>query len=232
MTEDCREYRQCRLARMHIQRRRALLAFAAGIGLPGALRLARAQTSANQGVRAAQGDISVNGKPAAPGSPVRPGDTIVLGKGALATFVVGEDAFLMRADSRAELVGSGALVTAVRLLTGALLGVFGSGGRRLATATATIGIRGTGAYLEAEPGRTYFCLCYGTAEVAATVGEARDSYSTRHHESPRFIYGDGRKEAIVPASVANHTDAELILLESLVGREPPQGFMQSPFRYQ
>jgi hypothetical protein len=216
---------------MHIQRRRALLACAAAIGMPGALRLALAQTGSQQGVRAAKGDISIAGKPAAPGTPVRPGDTIVLGKGALATFVVGEDAFLMRADSRAELVGSGALVSAVRLLTGALLGVFGGGERRVATSTATIGIRGTGAYLEAEPGRTYFCLCYGTAEVAATVGEARDSYSTRHHESPRYIYGDGRKEAIVPASVANHTDAELILLESLVGRTPPQTFMESPVRY-
>jgi hypothetical protein len=217
---------------MHIQRRRALLALAAGIGLPGTLRLALAQTSANQGVRAAQGDIGVNGKPAAPGSPVRPGDTIVLGKDALATFVVGGDAFLMRANSRVELIGSGALVSAVRLVTGALLGVFGGGERRLATSTATIGIRGTGAYMEAEAQRTYFCLCYGTAEVAAANGGARESYSTQHHESPRYIYGDGRERAIVPASVSNHTDAELILLESLVGRSPPPSFMESPFRYQ
>lgn len=216
---------------MHIQRRRALLALAAGIGLHPALRVALAQTSAAQGVRTAKGSVSVNGKPAGPGALIRPGDTIEVGKDAVAAFVVGQDAFLMRSDSRTELAGSGALVSAVRLLTGALLGVFGGGERRLSTATATIGIRGTGAYLEAEPGRTYFCLCYGTAEVAATVGDARDSYSTRHHESPRYVYGDGRKEAIVPASVANHTDAEIILLESLVGREPPRSFMESPFRY-
>ena len=30
---------------------------------------------------------------------------------------------------------------------------------------ATIGIRGTGAYIEVHEGRTYFCLCYGKAEV-------------------------------------------------------------------
>lgn len=47
----------------------------------------------------------------------------------------------------------------------------------------------------------------------------------------RYIYGDGRKEAIVPASVANHTDAELILLESLVGRSSPPSFMEGPVRY-
>ena len=217
---------------MHIQRRRALLALAAGIGLPQALRLALAQSSVKQGVRTVQGDMRINGKPAEAGTLVRPGDTIVLANGAVATFVVGQDAFLMRGNSHAELMGSGLLVSALQLVTGKLLGVFGRGGeRRLVTATATIGIRGTGAYIEAEPRRTYFCLCYGTAEVTATLGGARESYSTRHHESPRYIYGDGRKGAIVPASVANHTDSELILLESLVGRSPPQSFMESPVRY-
>jgi len=232
MTEDCWEFRQCRLARMHIQRRRALLTLAAGIGLPAALGRALAQASAKQGVRTVQGDMRINGKPAEVGTLVRPGDTIVLANGALATFVVGQDAFLMRGDSRAELIGSGVLVSALQLVTGKLLGVFGSGReRRLVTATASIGIRGTGAYMEAETARTYFCLCHGTAEVAATMGGARESYSTRHHESPRYIYGDGRKRAIVPAGVANHTDSELILLESLVGRSPPQSFMDSPVRY-
>ena len=63
------------------------------------------------------------------------------------------------------------------------------------------------------------------------MGGARESYSTRHHDSPRYIYGDGRERAITPASVANHADSELILLESLVGRSPPQSFMDSPVRY-
>jgi hypothetical protein len=213
-------------------RRRALLKLAAGIGMSAALRLALAQSSAKQGVRTVQGDMRINGKPAEAGTLVRPGDAVALGDGAVATFVVGQDAFLMRGNSRAELIGSGLLVSALQLVTGKLLGVFGSGGeRRLVTSTASIGIRGTGAYMEAEPQRTYFCLCYGTADVAATMGGARESYSTRHHESPRYIYGDGRKRAIVPASVANHTDSELILLESLVGRSPPQSFMDSPVRY-
>ncbi len=217
---------------MHIQRRRALLNLAAGIGMSAALRLALAQSSAKQGVRVVRGDMRINGKPAEAGTLVRPGDAIVLGNGAVATFVVGQDAFLMRGGSHAELIGSGALVSALQLVTGKLLGVFGSGGeRRLVTSTATIGIRGTGAYIEAEPRRTYFCLCYGTAEVAATMGGARESFSTRHHDSPRYIYGDGRERAIAPASVANHTDSELILLESLVGRSPPQSFMDSPVRY-
>ena len=211
-------------------RRRAWLKLGAGIGLYAALRRSLAQISAKQGVRTVQGDMRINGKPAEAGTLVRPGDAIVLGNGALATFVVGEDAFLMRGNSHAELMGSGLLVSALQLVTGKLLGVFGRGGERRLV-TATIGIRGTGAYIEAEPRRTYFCLCYGTADVAATMGGARESYSTRHHDSPRYIYGDGRERAIAPASVANHTDSELILLESLVGRSPPQSFMESPVRY-
>jgi len=214
-----------------LSRRRLLLsALGTGTSLPLALRAVLAQSK--QGVRTAKGELRINGKAVEPGNPVRPGDVVATGEGALASFVVGQDAFLMRQNSRAELMDSGALLTALRLVTGKLLGVFGSGGeRRLVTATATIGIRGTGAYIEAEPTRTYFCLCYGTAEVSATVGGARDSYSTRHHESPRYIYGDGRRRSIVRADVANHTDSELIMLESLVGRTPPPTFMDSPFRY-
>lgn len=215
---------------MHIQRRRALRALAAAAGLPAALRVALAQNTA-QGVRTIKGEVSVNGKPTALGALIRPGDTIEVGKDAVASFVVGQDAFLIRSSSRAELSGSGALVAAVQLVTGGLLAVFGGGEHRLATSTATIGIRGTGAYMEAEPWRTYFCLCYGMAEIADTRGVARESYSTQHHDAPRYIYGDGRKHAIVPASVSNHTDAELILLESLAGRTPPQTFMESPARY-
>lgn len=217
---------------MHRTRRRALLALGAAMGMPAALRLALAQSFPAQGVRNTRGEVRINGKPAEPGTPVRPGDAIETGRRGYATFVVGEDAFLVRANSRAELIGSGALVSALQLVTGKLLSVFGSGrDRRLVTATASIGIRGTGAYLEAEPARTYFCLCYGTAEISATMGGARESVTTSHHESPRYIHGDGRSRTIVTAYMSNHTDSELILLESLVGRAPPTEFMQGGGRY-
>src|SRR5207302_10642475 len=107
-------------------RRRALLALAAGIGLPAAIGRALAQASAKQGVRTVQGDMRINGKPAEVGTLVRPGDTIVLANGALATFVGGQDACLMRGDSRAEPSGRGVLVRALQLATGKLHGVFGS----------------------------------------------------------------------------------------------------------
>lgn len=176
--------------------------------------------------------MRLNGTVIEPGTLIRAGDTVATGTGALAVFVVGQDAFLMRDSSRVEFPGRELALDVVRLVTGKLLGVFAAGaGKRLETPAATIGIRGTGAYLEAEEQRTYFCLCYGSAEIATAGGEARDAYQTTHHESPRYIYGDRRDQPIVPASVTNHTDAELVMLEALVGRVPPQAFMDSPNRY-
>jgi hypothetical protein len=213
-------------------RRRALVALlGAGAGLPGALQLALAQSSGTQGLRRVRGEVTINGRPAAEGDPVHAGDAVVTGKRSLAVFVVGGDAFLMRDNSRAELSGKEVALDALRLITGKLLGVFQSGrNRRIATPTATIGIRGTGCYTEAQDARTYFCLCYGTADVASENGDAKTGYSTTHHESPRYIYNDGRKDAIVPASALNHTDSELIMLEALVGRKPPAQFFDDPFK--
>ena len=44
---------------------------------------------------------------------------------------------------------------------------------------------------------------------------------TLHHEQPRYILAKGAPQMIMRAPVVNHTDAELVFLESLVGREPP-----------
>jgi hypothetical protein len=204
-------------------RRRALLALlGAGGGLAGALRLAIAQPIQAEGMRQVRGEVTVNGRPVRVGDPVRPGDTVATGPRSLAAFVVGRDAFLVRDATRVEIAG-GAAADLLRLVTGKLLGVFGAGrARRLVTGSATIGIRGTGAYLEAEDVRTYFCLCYGAADVATADGKTKDTYTTTHHESPRYLYGDGRKNAMTAARVVNHTDAELIMLEALVGRTPPR----------
>jgi hypothetical protein len=210
-------------------RRRALLAaLGSGAILSTALRQALAQVK--QGVRSVQGEVRINDKRAARGAPVRPGDTVTTGKDALTLFVIGQDAFLMRDNSHAEFAGGETLAKTLRLVTGKLLGAFGQGGEhRIVTSTATIGIRGTAAYLEAESARTYFCLCYGSVVVAAVGSDQRTSYTTTHHESPRYVYGDGRPDAIVPANVINHTDAEIFMLEGLVDRRPPQSFMDGEY---
>ena len=216
------------------RRRTTLLALiGSGVSLSVLLRNALAQNPAGtQSLQRIGGEVRINGNVAGIGAVIRGGDSVATGPGGFAVLVVGQDAFLLRDNTRVEFAGSERLLDAVRLITGKLLGVFATGGdRRLQTPTANIGIRGTGAYMEAEPERTYFCLCYGSADVAAANSTERDSYTTTHHESPRYIYGDGRANSIVPASVNNHTDAELIMLEALVGRSPPLGFMEAPNRY-
>lgn len=181
-----------------------------------------------QGIRRMSGTVFVNGKAAKKSDPVAAGDIVSTGPHSYAVFVVGEDAFLARGDSKVELGGSALLVNALRLVSGKLLSVFAphQGNRTIQSATATIGIRGTGAYMEAEPDRSYFCLCYGEAEIIPIARPAaKVLLRTTHHDSPRYILGGGATEnPIQDAKIENHQDAELILLESLVGREPP--FMQ------
>lgn len=189
------------------------------------LRAALAAGAVPPGVARVKGDVRINGKPAERGQRVGPGDLIVTGNGAELLVVVERDAFLVRADSRIEF-GSAAAKSAVRLLrilTGAMLSVFESGHQReIRTATATIGIRGTGIYVEVEPQRTYACTCYGEA-VLTPVDDpgAAETVRSKHHDQPRYIYGKGMPNMVEAAPVVNHTDAELYMLEGLVGRSPP-----------
>lgn len=202
--------------------RRAVLKAAAGLAAQLVLlRRALAAGTIEKGVYRVRGDARINGEPARPGQEIRFGDTVTTGPGAELVFVVGRDAYLVRERSRLSFAAE-----ALRIVTGAVLSVFGSGRRRIETATATIGIRGTGIYVEAEPEKTYVCTCYGEVDLEARDDPAsRETVRTRHHEAPRYIMARGAPQMLMQAPVVNHSDAELILLESLVGRRPP--FMDS-----
>ena len=203
---------------------KAVSASAIAVGFA-SVREALAQGKRPPGMVRFQGNVRVNGKPARRGQAVNPGDTVQTGTRSQAVFVIGQDAFMLRASSRVETAGNDIFADVLRLATGRLLSVFSSGARRLETPTATVGIRGTGLYLEAEAKRTYVCTCYGTVVVAPRdMPKMSETITTKHHEQPRYIYADSSmpEDKMMPkAPVINHTDAELILLESLVGREPP-----------
>jgi len=211
---------------VHVDRRQWLHMTAALLAVQMAwLRRALAAGAVEKGVYRVRGDVRVNGAPAKEGMDVRAGDVVTTGAASEVVFVTGKDAFLIRANSRVEAQGAlGALVlSGLRLLTGAVLSVFSPGERRtLQTSTATIGIRGTAVYLEAEETRTYVCTCYGEADIESTADpSARETVRTTHHEQPRYVMGTGAPQMLMGAPVVNHTDAELSMLESLVGREPP-----------
>lgn len=212
----------------------AHLAMGAGIGASGTLGMIQRVLAAGlkpvaPGVYRVSGNARVNGKPAVYGMPVKAGDKIETDAGAEIVYVVGQDAFLQRENSVVQFAGEAA-AEFLRVITGSLLSVFGKGNNKtLRTPSATLGIRGTGCYIEAEPERTYFCLCYGEVVVApdATPGTVH-RYATNYHDRPYYI-GSRVETAMQTAPVFNHSDVELILLESLCGRRPP--FYGNPGAY-
>jgi hypothetical protein len=195
--------------------RREVIVGAAALML---VRNALAQRRVKAGVHSVRGEATINGQAAKPGMLVNPGDKLATGQDGQIVFVVDRDAMLMRRNSSLEAVKGG-----LRAVTGAVLSVFAPKQRKeLRTTTAMIGVRGTAVYLEAEAERTYVCTCYGEA-VLAPVAEptARETVRTRHHEQPRYVMGKGAPKMVMRAPMVNHTDAELEMLEALVGREPP-----------
>jgi len=171
------------------------------------------------------GDVRVDGRRATRDTRIVAGSHIRTGDASRIIFVVGSDAFLLRANGNLQLQGEGALIRGLKIISGGLLSVFGkqATGRQLSTSTATIGIRGTGIYVESEPDRSYACTCYGHTRITARDDPAQTrDVVTRYHDSPFYILaGDGSAPLIVPAPVIDHSDAELELIERLVGRQPP-----------
>ncbi len=203
-------------------------------GISGLIReaLANGTRPILPGMHKITGNVSVNGKPASTGMAVGAGDTIVTAAASEAIYVIGQDAYLQRASSTVSFSASvtNAAADVMRVITGKILSVFGKGNKTLQTATATIGIRGTGCYIESEPKKVYFCLCYGTAELIPAADPNRVEFiETKHHDHPINIYHDSSMPTMVDASVVNHADAELEMLEALVGRIPP--FERGSYKY-
>jgi hypothetical protein len=228
-------------------RRRLLLqALAAGLfsaGVPGSQAQAQIfgrppeKLPPGQSIYRLTGDATVNGSAATMQTSIGPNDTVETGRGSEIVFAVGENAFILRDRSRVTLEAEqqrSFLLFGMRLLTGALLSVFPTRGQRtrITTATATIGIRGTGFYLESDPEQTYFCTCYGVAEVEANKDpESKDTVVSKKHDRPLYIVADAKPgESIRDAPFINHTDQELMLIETLVGRVPPYVFPRDSYR--
>lgn len=213
-------------------RRRLLKALAAAgllspAGISGLIRdaLAKGDAPIQPGLHEVRGEVIVNRRLATEGQLIKPGDTIVTGTNSKAIYVIGQDAFMQRELTTVSF-GSEAVKNLMRVVSGKILSVFGKGARTIQVSTATIGIRGTGCYIEEEnhgaKSRTYFCLCYGDVELTPSAApQEAERYSTTHHDKPMYIHNDMKMpKMMVPAEVINHTDDELTLLEALVGRRP------------
>ncbi len=161
------------------------------------------------------GEVLLNGFAMDVNSALAPGQTISTGADGRIWLTFGGDAFFLRPDSRLRLEASRPaepLIDFLRLVTGALGATFARGRRRsLITPTATIGIRGTGVYVESSRDETYACTCFGAVEI----GEV--SVQGDNHQARRI----GRDARLVPAAFERHSNGEMIRLESLAGRPDP-----------
>lgn len=166
------------------------------------------------------GDALLNGQRLLPGHTIQSGDEIVTGPGSNLIFVLGNSSFQVRQNSHLVVERGATLsaVSALRLLTGAVVSVWGKGTpRRIITPTVTLGIRGTGTYTEVFPAqdfRSYFCNCYGTVEVGAGTDQvlSQSDYHQSFWAEPVAING----RFLFPAKAINHNDEELEALAGLV----------------
>ncbi len=187
----------------------------------------------NRSIYRLSGDVRVDGRAADANTLINAQSTVATGENSEVIFVVGRDAFILRANSELQLSGSGMLIDLMRMLSGRLLSVFGKREKthRINTLTATIGVRGTGIYVESDPEQSYVCTCYGHTVIASQdQPDVWEEVMTRHHDNPLYILRGKTGDVIRSAPFINHTDTELALIEELVGRAPPFVFSGDIYR--
>ena len=189
-----------------------------------------------QSIYGLSGRVTVNDKEASLDTRIRSGDTVQTSQNSEIVFVVNSHSMILRSDSklvieRPDNSPESLLIGGLRMLTGKLLSVSRNTTMRVSSGTATIGIRGTGFYIEADPEQTYFCTCYGATEVEAVNDpQSRETITAAHHDRPVYIVKDGGAgNNIRDAPFLNHTDQELSLIETLVGRKTPFVFSKDTY---
>jgi hypothetical protein len=201
--------------------RRSFLQAAAVWTASGGAALAQAQSRSN--IVEIRGDATLNGERLTPQHTIQTGDNIATGPGSTLIFVLGTSAFHVRQNSMMTVERGTSLfaVSLLRLITGAVVSVWGKGDKRLIiTPTLTAGIRGTGVYTEifaSQEGRSYLCNCYGEVEVKA----GRDQVLSRssYHQSFWGEVAPKGGRMLTPANAINHTDEELEFLARLAGQQ-------------
>lgn len=198
--------------------RRSFLQAAAAWSAMGGFAGAQAQQRGN--IVELVGDVTANGERLRPQSSVQTGDRVETGPDSSLVFVIGNSSFKVRQNSRLSVERGITLnaVSVLRILTGAVVSVWGRGtSRQIITPTLTAGIRGTGVYTEVLPlqnYRSYMCNCYSVVNL--TAGPDRVLSRADYHQS---FWGEAEAKSgkfITPAKTINHLDEELEFLARLV----------------
>ena len=168
-----------------------------------------------------EGSVTLNNKRLTADSSIQSGDEIVVSHDGKLVFSMGQDAFLVRGGSVLSVIADdNLLISSLRLVTGAVLGVFGKrvNTTRIVTATATIGIRGTAVYVDATPHTCYTCTCYGRTDLV--VGNQHEDVLATHHNAHVVTTTQSGSLQMQAFEVKGHNDDELRMLETLLGRKP------------
>lgn len=223
------------LSKIHPTRRNLVRALLLGAGLTPFMWHMLGSAKGNStvpvipGFQKINGTVHLNGKIPALHQPVMPGDVVNTGDKSSAIIIIGQHAYMMRENAEIEFytedfaqTPEGDISGVIKIISGAVLSVFGKTDTKISTELVTIGIRGTACYVEVSPNRTYACVCYGKADLVGVADKRLlETVITAHHDAPRYIYAPGATNRIEVAPVINHKDAELRLLESLLNRKPP-----------
>jgi hypothetical protein len=178
--------------------------------------------AATGSIREIIGDVYINQVKINSATVIKNGDEIVVSKDGKLVFTMGQDAFLLRGGSTLQVYSeeNDVAVSALRLVGGAVLGVFGKRSKttRIYTSTATIGIRGTAVYAAVTPQQLYTCTCYGHTDLI--VGLEKEEIIAKHHNAHVVTTGKSGGAQMKAFEVLDHNDDELRMLEALVGRKP------------
>jgi hypothetical protein len=174
------------------------------------------------------GEVLLNGRPLTAQSAIQGGQTVSTGADGRVTFSVAGDVYFLRPRSELRLHSANwreAFINTLRLVTGAMGATFRPGlARSVVAQTVTIGIRGTGVYVETSPEESYACTCFGTTEMLSAAGGAmmeRVRVSTENHLARRIYRDPAMGMRIVQAPFERHTSEEMARLERLAGRPDP-----------
>jgi len=169
-----------------------------------------------------EGDVFINRRKLSAEMTIKPGDELVVAHDGKLVFSLGGDAFLLRGGTVLSLHHrhNNPLVSVLRLVTGAMLAVFDKRDHpsHVVTSYATIGIRGTGLYVDSQPSRLYTCTCYGHTDLR--IKHQKEDVVATHHSAHLVTGAAGGAMQMKVFEVIDHTDDELRMLESLVGRKP------------
>jgi hypothetical protein len=212
------------LCEMSDTNRRRFLSYAAA--LPFAMYLPASSHAAsrrlNGVIHEIEGDVFINKNVANQSSIIQSGNRISVAYGGKLVFSMGDDSYLLQEGSSLEIASrDNVAISGLRLLTGGLLSVFGKRqtSTKIYTRAATIGIRGTGVYLNSQPEKLYFCTCYGSTDLHLGHNHTEHVHAT-HHTAFDVTGNTANSMKMIATEVIGHTDDELRLLERYSGRKP------------